>query len=55
MLKDARNYLLRAPWLALYPGIAVALTVLSLNIIADALSERFSATSRAKQRTYVRP
>ncbi|NBB90611.1 MAG: ABC transporter permease subunit [Spirochaetes bacterium] len=54
MLKDARNYLLRAPWLALYPGIAVALTVLSLNIIADALSERFSATSRAKQRPYFR-
>lgn len=54
MLKDARNYLLRAPWLALYPGIAVALTVLSLNIIADALSERFSARSRARRRTYFR-
>jgi ABC-type dipeptide/oligopeptide/nickel transport system permease subunit len=54
MLKDARNYLLRAPWLALYPGIAVALTVLSLNVLADALSERFSASSKARQRTYVR-
>ena len=54
MLKDARNYLLRAPWLALYPGIAVALTVLSLNVLADALSERFSVTSKARQRTYFR-
>lgn len=54
MLKDARNYLLRAPWLALYPGIAVALTVLSLNIIADALAERFSVGGKARQRTYVR-
>jgi peptide/nickel transport system permease protein len=54
MLKNARNYLLRAPWLALYPGIAVALTVLSLNVIADVLAERFSATSRARQRTYFR-
>ena len=54
MLKNARNYLLRAPWLALYPGIAVALTVLSLNITADVLAERFSATSRARQRNYFR-
>ncbi|MFP4637043.1 MAG: ABC transporter permease [Spirochaetaceae bacterium] len=54
MLKDARNHLLRAPWLALFPGIAVALTVLSLNVIADALSARFSATSRARRRTYFR-
>lgn len=54
MLKDARNYLLRAPWLALYPGIAVALTVLSLNIIADALAERLSVGGKARQRTYVR-
>jgi len=54
MLKDARNYLLRAPWLALYPGIAVALTVLSLNIIADALSQRFSISARARHRPYPR-
>lgn len=54
MLKDARNYLLRAPGLALYPGIAVALTVLSLNIIADRLSNRFSASARVQQRAYSR-
>lgn len=54
MLKDARNYLLRSPALALYPGIAVALTVLSLNIIADWLSDRFSASARVQQRAYSR-
>ncbi len=42
MLKDARNYLIQAPWMALYPGIALALTVLSFNIIGDTLSEKIN-------------
>ena len=46
MLKDARGYLLNAPWLAIYPGIAIALTVLSFNILGDSLSERFNPRRR---------
>ncbi len=42
MLKDARNYLVQAPWMAIYPGLCLALTVLSFNIIGDYLSERFN-------------
>jgi ABC-type dipeptide/oligopeptide/nickel transport system permease subunit len=42
MLKDARNYLVQAPWMAIYPGLCLALTVLSFNIIGDSLSERFN-------------
>jgi peptide/nickel transport system permease protein len=42
MLKDARSYLAQAPWMAFYPGLALALTVLSFNIIGDALSERLN-------------
>jgi ABC-type dipeptide/oligopeptide/nickel transport system permease subunit len=42
MLKDARNYLVQAPWMAIYPGLCLALTVLSFNIIGDCLSERFN-------------
>ena len=42
MLKDARSYLAQAPWMAVYPGLALALTVLSFNIIGDALSERLN-------------
>jgi ABC-type dipeptide/oligopeptide/nickel transport system permease subunit len=38
MLKNARNYLFNAPWLALYPGLAIGLTVLSFNLLGDALS-----------------
>lgn len=38
MLKDARNYLLVAPWLSIYPGLAVFLTVLAASTLGDALS-----------------
>jgi peptide/nickel transport system permease protein len=39
MLKDARNYLAQAPWMAVTPGLALALTVLCFNILGDALAE----------------
>jgi peptide/nickel transport system permease protein len=42
MLKDARNYLVQAPWMALYPGLVLALTVLCFNAIGDTLSERLN-------------
>ena len=46
MLKDARNYLHNAPWLAIYPGLAIAVTVLSFNLLGDALSDRLHVGSR---------
>lgn len=46
MLKDARNYLIQAPWMALYPGLALALTVLCFNMIGDSLSERLNPKVR---------
>ncbi|MBN1836588.1 MAG: ABC transporter permease [Spirochaetales bacterium] len=42
MLKDARDYLIQAPWMALYPGIVLALTVLSFNVLGDSLSEKLN-------------
>jgi len=42
MLKDARNYLVQAPWMAIYPGMALALTVLSFNILGDTMSEKLN-------------
>ncbi len=40
MLKDSRNYLVQAPWMAVFPGLALAFTVLSFNLVGDSLSER---------------
>lgn len=39
MLNIAQAYLGRAPWLALWPGLAIFLTVLSLNLVGDGLRE----------------
>jgi peptide/nickel transport system permease protein len=40
MLNDGRQFLLVAPHLTTYPGLAIMLTVLALNLVGDALQER---------------
>jgi peptide/nickel transport system permease protein len=42
MLNDGRQFLLIAPHLTTYPGLALMLTVLALNIVGDTLQERLS-------------
>ena len=42
MLKDARNHMLTAPYLAVWPGLFIAMTVLSFTVIGDWFSERTS-------------
>lgn len=39
MLYDAQNYLESAPYLALFPGLAIFLTVLSINYIGEGLRD----------------
>ena len=39
MLKDARNYLLHSPHLAVFPGLAIAFTVLSFNVLGDSVAD----------------
>lgn len=39
MLADGRTYIERAPWLCLYPGTAIALTVLGVNVVGDWLRD----------------
>ena len=39
MLKDAQNFLTMSPWFALFPGGAIALTVLGLNLLGDGLRD----------------
>ena len=38
MLTDARQYIYRADWLAIYPGLALLLLVLAINLLGDGLS-----------------
>ncbi|HXF82008.1 MAG TPA: ABC transporter permease [bacterium] len=39
MLNFAQPYLGTAPWMAIYPGMAIFITVLSLNLLGDGLRE----------------
>ena len=41
MLNEAQQQLFQAPQLAVYPGIAIALTVLGLNLLGDGLRDVF--------------
>lgn len=41
MLQNAQNYLRRAPWLSVFPGVMIALTVTSFNFVGDGLREAF--------------
>jgi ABC-type dipeptide/oligopeptide/nickel transport system permease subunit len=43
MLSDARSAAAHAPWLLLAPGLAIVLTAVAVNLIADALREGDSA------------
>jgi peptide/nickel transport system permease protein len=46
MLYDAQNYLETSPHMALFPGLAIFLTVLSINYIGDGLRDAFDPRSR---------
>jgi len=46
MLNDGRQFLLVAPHLTAYPGLAIMLTVLGLNLVGDALQERLDGRNR---------
>jgi peptide/nickel transport system permease protein len=39
MLYNAQNYLWNAPWVALYPGVMILITVLCINFVGDALRD----------------
>ncbi len=48
MVSLNRSYLPSAPWMALFPGFAIALTVFSLNLFGDALRDRLDRTRGVK-------
>jgi peptide/nickel transport system permease protein len=39
MLSDARNYITTAPWMTIYPGLAIALTVLGFILLGNGLRD----------------
>ncbi len=51
MLNDAQQYLRDAWWMSAFPGLAIALTVLSFNKLGDSLNDAFHPRKRNRQAT----
>ena len=49
MLSDARETITTAPWLSLFPGLAIFLTVLGLNLLGDGLRDVLDPQSRSRR------
>jgi peptide/nickel transport system permease protein len=46
MLSECRLYILRAPWLLIFPGLFIVLTVLSFNLVGDVLRDQIDPRFR---------
>src|SRR6516165_4399345 len=46
MLNAAQRFLVNAPWMAIWPGIAIFLTVLSFNLVGDGLRDALDPRRR---------
>ena len=46
MLNSAQRFLTQAPWMAIWPGLAIFLTVLSFNLVGDGLRDALDPRSR---------
>jgi peptide/nickel transport system permease protein len=41
MLSEGRSYMSRAPWLTIFPGMAIFITVFGINLLGDGLRDLF--------------
>lgn len=46
MLSSARSFLSQAPWLGIYPGLCISLTLLGINLLGDAIRDRLDPRMR---------
>ena len=48
MIADGQDLIVTAPWLSLVPGIAIVITVLSLNVFGDGLRDALDPRAKVK-------
>ena len=46
MLNSAQRFLTQAPWLAVFPGLAIFLAVLAFNVVGDGLRDALDPRGR---------
>ena len=51
MINEGRDYIRNAPWISIAPGVAVAVTALSFNMIGDGLRDALDPRMRESIRT----
>lgn len=49
MLFDAQTRMTIAPWMALFPGMAIVITVLGLNLLGDGIADLLDPKSRRRR------
>ncbi|MDX8537123.1 MULTISPECIES: ABC transporter permease [Mesorhizobium] len=49
MLFDAQTRMVVAPWMAIFPGMAIAVTVLGLNLLGDGIADILDPKSRRQR------
>jgi peptide/nickel transport system permease protein len=50
MLASGRNYITRSPWILLFPGMAIIVTVLAFNILGDGIRDLLDPRQRREVR-----
>jgi peptide/nickel transport system permease protein len=46
MIADGRSYVVSAWWLCIFPGLAILMTVLAMNVLGDELTDALNPTLR---------
>lgn len=49
MLAEGRSYINRAPWLTIFPGLAIFITVFGINLLGDGLRDVFDPKLRRQR------
>lgn len=49
MLSEGRSYISRAPWLTIFPGLAIFITVFGINLLGDGLRDVFDPRLRRQR------
>ena len=50
IIADGRNYIAEAPWITIWPGLAIMITVLGLNLLGDGLRDLLDPRLERRER-----
>jgi peptide/nickel transport system permease protein len=49
ILASGRNYISKAPWILVFPGLAICITVLSFNLLGDSIRDILDPRQRGRR------